>query len=185
MWNAHLNYCYQQYRVERRPSCPQQTTFQHDSSICTTNQTANLTRTWVKSKERDRWFQTACNWRRGPVLAHWPSTRPDYNWYITVVFTLPALLQPLCTQTARSLAALLLLLLLLCLPAATNFYIVVFQTVSVVLEMLACVGREQHLCYLLFPPRHQRGISTSAYMYVLWFVSEQVIKNISRKWTAM
>ena len=26
VWNAHLNYCYQQYRVERRPSCPQQTT---------------------------------------------------------------------------------------------------------------------------------------------------------------
>ena len=44
-------------------------------------------------------FQTACNWRRGPVLAPWPSTRPDCNWYISVVFTLPAQLQTLCTQT--------------------------------------------------------------------------------------
>ena len=44
------------------------------------------------------------------------------------------------------LAALLLLLLLLCLPAATNFYIVVSAVVHV-LEMHACVGRDQHLWY--------------------------------------
>ena len=29
------------------------------------------------------------------------------------------------------------------------------MTVAVVIEMHACVGRDQHLCYLLFPPRHQ------------------------------
>ena len=56
--------------------------------------------------------------------------------------------------TNWSLAA---LLLLLCLPAAANFYIVVSQnvvTVAVVLEMQAHVGRDQHLCCLLFPLRH-------------------------------
>ena len=60
--------------------------------------------------------------------------------------------------TNGSLAALLLLLLLLCLPAAANFYIVVSQdvvTVAFVLEVHACVGRDQHLCCLLFPLRHQ------------------------------
>ena len=51
-------------------------------------------------------------------------------------------------------------MLLLCLPAAVTFYIVVFQDVmiAVVLELHACVGRDQHLCYLLFPGG--RGIGT-------------------------
>ena len=59
--------------------------------------------------------------------------------------------------TNRSLAA-----LLLCLPAAANFYIVVSQdvvtvgVVTVVLEMHACVGRDQHLCCLLFPPKQSQ-----------------------------
>ena len=112
--------------VERWPSCSQQTTVQHDSSICTTNQIA----TWVKSRERDcqsykvllhvarrcsytskhRRFQTACNWRRGPVLAPWAGTRPTALVY-----------------TNWSLTALLLLISLLCLPAAANFYIMVFH----------------------------------------------------------
>ena len=50
--------------------------------------------------------------------------------------------------TNRSLAALLLLLLLLCLPAVANLYIVVSQdamTVAVVLEMRACVGRDNYI----------------------------------------
>ena len=48
-WNTCCDDCCQQYRVKWRPSCPLQTTFQHDSSICTKNQSA----TWVKCRERD------------------------------------------------------------------------------------------------------------------------------------
>ena len=81
---------------------------------------------------------------------------PPWLQLIRVVFTLPAVATAL-VYTNRSLAA--LLLLLLCLPAAADFYIVVSQdvvTVAVALEMhAACVGRDQHLCCLLFPPRHQ------------------------------
>ena len=54
--------------------------------------------------------------------------------------------------TNRFLAALLLLLYWLCLHAAANFYIVVSQdvvTIAVVLEMHACVGRDQHLSFML------------------------------------
>ena len=64
---------------------------------------------------------------------------------LSVVFTLPSLLQPTGCTVA-------FLLLLLCLPAAANFYIVVSQdvvTVAVVLEMHACVGRDQHLSLML------------------------------------
>ena len=52
---------------------------------------------------------------------------------------------------------------ILCLPAAADFYIVVSQdveTVAVVLEMHPCVGRDQQLCCLLFPPRHQHILCT-------------------------
>ena len=68
--------------------------------------------------------------------------------------------------TNRSLAA-----LLLCLPAAENFYIVVSQdvvtvgVVTVVLEMHACVGRDQHLCCLLFPLRHQHVCAFIIFYY--------------------
>ena len=57
----------------------------------------------VKSKEWDCQSymddsDSRQHWRRGPVLAPWPGTRPDCNWYVSVVITLPALLQPWCTQ---------------------------------------------------------------------------------------
>ena len=54
--------------------------------------------------------------------------------------------------------AVAIVIVILCLLAAADFYIVVSQdvvTVAVALEMHACVGRDQHLCCLLFPPRHQ------------------------------
>ena len=58
---------------------------------------------------------------------------------------------PGCTVTVA--------IVILCLPAAADFYIVVSQgvvTVAVALEMqAACVGRDQHLCCLPFPLRHQ------------------------------
>ena len=72
----------------------------------------------------------------------------------TIVFTLPAVATAL-VYTNKSLAA--LLLLLLCLPAASLTLWCPRNIVSsaVVLKMHACVGRDQYLCCLLIPPRHQ------------------------------
>ena len=70
------------------------------------------------------------------------------------MFTLPALLQPLCTQFGCTVAVAVAIVIL----AAADFYIVVSKdvvTVAVALEMHACVGRDQHLCCFLFPPWHQ------------------------------
>ena len=71
--------------------------------------------------------QHGIDWRRGPVLAPWPSTCPDCNWYLCCVYI--ACLTTALVYTNKSLTALLILLLLslLCLPAAANFYIVVSQ----------------------------------------------------------
>ena len=106
-------------------------------------------------------FRTACNWRLGPVLTPWPSTRPDCNWYVSVVFTLPALLQPWWVHKQ----VLLLLLLLLCLPTAANFYIV--RGVPGCIDCSCClkcmhVLVETSIYVACFP----RGIST----YVLLFL---------------
>ena len=83
--------------------------------------------------------------------------------YISVVFTLPALLQPLCTQFGLTVAfAFVTLLACSCkllhcgVPGCSDC------SSAVVLEMHACVGRDQHLCCLLFPG----GIN----MYVLLFL---------------
>ena len=115
-------------------------------------------------------FVPNCTTHVVPLLP-WPGTRPDCNWYVSVVFTLLAVATAL-VYTNRSLAA--LLLLLLCLPAAANFYIVVSQdvvTVAVVLEMHACVGRDQHLswCCLLFPLRHRHVCALALWMHLDWF----------------
>ena len=48
-WCVHLNSCCQLSRAQRRTNSSQQAAYQHDSSICTTKQTA----TRVKSRERD------------------------------------------------------------------------------------------------------------------------------------
>ena len=56
-----------------------------------------------------------------PKFAPWPSTCPDCNWNVSVVFTLPAVATAL-VYTNRSLAACTVACcyLLLCLPAAAN-----------------------------------------------------------------
>ena len=87
-------------------------------------------------------------------------------------FQPPPLLQPKLVYTNRSLDA--LLLLLLCLPACSCKLLHCGVpgcrdcSSAVVLEMHACVGRDQHFCCLLSPLRHQhvcafinQGISIS------------------------
>ena len=86
------------------------------------------------------------------TLTH--GTRPDCNWYVSVVFALPAF--ALCTQFICTVAVAFITLLpcsyklLHCsVPGCSDF------SSAVVLEMHACVGRDQLLCCLLFLPRHQ------------------------------
>ena len=130
--------------------------------------TAYLARSSSHTGKHGR-FRTACNWRHGPVLALWPGTRPDCNWYMYmyVVLCLHCLLFYSSALVYTIWLHRCLMLLLLCLPLAANFYIVVSQdvvTVAVVLEMRACVGRDQYLSFYV-ACYSQRGIST----YVLWF----------------
>ena len=74
------------------------------------------------------------------------------------------LLQPLYTQTGPWLhccycysACLQLLTFTLWCPRSSDC------SSAVVLEMHACVGRDQHLCCLLFPPRHQHVCAFISY----------------------
>ena len=86
------------------------------------------------------------------------------NSYASVVFTFPAVLQSLCTQTGPHQQHCCLLIVAICysacLPAAA-FYIVVSQNVVTVafvhvLEMHVLVETSKTLiCCLLSPPRHQ------------------------------
>ena len=92
-----------------------------------------------------------------PVLANWPCTRPDCNWYGNVAFALPAfataLVVPGCTVAVAIFTSTLLARsckLLHCGVRGCSDC-----SSAVVLEMHTCVGRDQHLCCLLFPPRHQ------------------------------
>ena len=68
--------------------------------------------------------------------------RPDVHMYVhvSVVFTLPALLQTSVHKQVPGCTVACCYCYLLCLPAAANFHIVVSQdvvTVAVVLKMLA------------------------------------------------
>ena len=101
--------------------------------------------------------------------------------HVSVVFYIFMLLLLPTLQTSPW-ARCYLLLLLVCLPAAANFYIVVSQdvvtVVAVVLEMHACVGRDQHctglfLCFLhLFSNFTQLACSTVPFnfwgKFLLW-----------------
>ena len=71
-WFAHLYGCFQQSRVQRRTNPSQQAAYQHDSSICTTNQTA----IWGRLPKLHSLLvaylsisYTECNWMRGLILA--------------------------------------------------------------------------------------------------------------------
>ena len=96
---------------------------------------------------------------------NWTIDPPRLQLILSVVFTLPTILQPLCAQTSPWLhcccysACLQLQIFTLWCP---RMYIVV--NVAVVLEMYVLVQtNKKNLSCLLFP----QGIST--YMYVLWF----------------
>ena len=119
--------------------------------------------------------------KAGPVLAPWPGTRPDCNWYISVVFTLPALLQPLCTQFGCTFAVAFVTLLayswklLHCgVPGCSDCSVAVLY----LKWPDACVGRDQHLCLL-----SHRGISTYVLLFCLSGRSPEAYSRVCMAFT--